>query len=90
LPIVGDEDYGGQPLLLSALKGEYRLKPGKTERPLISRVALHAEKLIITHPVTKTNVTIEAPWPKDFTVALKYLRRYANPQSIVEAEDLTS
>lgn len=86
LPIVGDEDYGGQPLLLSALKGEYRLKPGKTERPLIARVALHAEKLMVTHPVTKAEVNIEAPWPKDLTVALKYLRRYTgqSPSNVEE------
>lgn len=84
LPIVGDEDYGGQPLLLSSLKGEYRLKPGKTERPLMSRVALHAERLMITHPVTKAEVNIEAPWPKDLTVAVKYLRRYVSGQPSVE------
>lgn len=86
LPIIGDEDYGGQPLLLSSLKGDYRLKRGKTERPLISRVALHAEKLVVTHPVTKATVTIEAPWPKDFKVAIKYLRLYASGVAHPEAE----
>jgi RluA family pseudouridine synthase len=92
LPIIGDEDYGGQPLLLSALKGQgsYRLKRGKTERPLISRVALHAEKLMITHPITKAEVNIEAPWPKDLTVALKYLRRYASGQSHAHEEEVES
>lgn len=77
LPISGDRAYGGRPLLLSALKDEYRLKPGKTERPLISTVALHAEQLAFTHPVTGESVRITAPYPKDFTVALKNLRRYA-------------
>ena len=76
-PVVGDARYGGQPLLLSKLKTEYRLKEGKTERPLISRVALHAEQLIVTHPVSGTPVVIAAPWPKDLAVAVKYLRRYA-------------
>ena len=77
LRIVGDELYGGRPLLLSQLKKDYRLKPGRVERPLISRVALHAEQLELPHPVTGITLTITAPWPKDFRVALKYLREFA-------------
>jgi len=77
LPIVGDELYGGKKLWLSRLKPDYRLKPGREERPLISRVALHAESLALPHPVTGQTVTITAPWPKDIQVALKYLRQYA-------------
>lgn len=77
LPICGDRAYGGQPLLLSQLKSEYRLKAGKTERPLISSAALHAEELSLTHPVTGEKFKITAPWPKDFAVAVKHLRRHA-------------
>lgn len=80
LPIVGDELYGGVPLLLSRLKSEYRLKPNKTERPLIDRVALHATELKLAHPVTGSEVDITSSWPKDLTVAVKYLRRYAAAQ----------
>jgi 23S rRNA pseudouridine955/2504/2580 synthase len=76
-PIVGDALYGGRPLLLSRLKSEYRLKPDRTERPLISDAALHAEQLTLPHPITGAMTTITAPWPKDLTVAVKYLRRYA-------------
>lgn len=76
LPLVADEAYGGSPLWLSTLKPAYRLKAGQTERPLISRSALHAEQLICPHPGSGAAVTIEAPWPKDLTVAVKYLRRY--------------
>lgn len=83
LRIFGDTTYGGEPLLLSRLKCEYRLKPNRTEKPLLSRVALHAEQLSLDHPVTGQRVHIEAPWPKDFTVAIKYLRRYAPAQSLV-------
>jgi len=79
LPIVGDSIYGGPPLLLSSLKPGYRLKPGRTERPLISDVALHSEQLIITHPASGAEIKITAPWPKDLAVAIKYLRRYAQP-----------
>jgi len=78
VPIVGDELYGGKPLWLSRLKPSYRLKPGKEERALLARVALHAEQLELKHPVTDQTVSITAPWPKDFTVALKYLRQFAN------------
>lgn len=76
-PIVGDETYGGFPLLLSHLKPHYRLKPKKTERPLLFRTALHAEELSVAHPVSGAEVSIAAPWPKDLTVAVKYLRCYA-------------
>ena len=78
LPIVGDTLYGGKPLWLSRLKKDYHLKRDKEERPLIGRVALHAEKLTLAHPLTGELLTIEAPGPKDFTVALKYLRRFAS------------
>jgi len=77
LPIVADPLYGGSPLLLSRLKSNFHLKPGRTERPLLSRLALHAESLALAHPVTGATVTITAPWPKDLTVAVNYLRRYA-------------
>lgn len=77
LPVVGDELYGGKSLWLSRLKQDYRLKPGREERPLISRVALHASELALPHPVTKETVLIKCEIPKDFKVALKYLRQYS-------------
>jgi RluA family pseudouridine synthase len=77
LPVVGDGLYGGKPLWLSRLKRDYRLKPGREERPLIFRAALHAEELSLPHPVTGAMLTITAPWPKDLKVAVKYLREFA-------------
>jgi 23S rRNA-/tRNA-specific pseudouridylate synthase len=77
LPIVGDELYGGKPLWLSRLKRNFRLKPGHEERPLLSRVTLHAEEVSLPHPITGAPITITAPWPKDLKVAVKYLRQYA-------------
>ena len=77
LPLVGDRLYGGKPMWLSRLKTDYRLKPGKEERPLIARVALHAEELSLVHPVTSASVKISAPLPKDLAVTVKYLRKYA-------------
>ena len=86
LPIVGDRTYGGHPLLLSRLKSNYRLKPGRSERPLMDRAALHLERLTLLHPHTGNPVVIGAPLPKDFTVAVKYLQRYGK----VPAEPLES
>jgi RluA family pseudouridine synthase len=77
LPLIGDELHGGKSLWLSRLKRDFRLKPGREERPLIARVALHLEELNLTHPVTRQAVTIKSEWPKDLRVALKYLRQYA-------------
>jgi RluA family pseudouridine synthase len=88
LKLVGDELYGGKFLWLSRLKPSYRLKPGREERPLISRVALHAEELSLAHPVTNENITITAPWPKDLTVAVKYLRQYSlGPGQAIEEDE---
>jgi 23S rRNA-/tRNA-specific pseudouridylate synthase len=75
---VADQLYDGKNLWLSRLKRDYRLKPGREERPLLSRVALHAEELSLPHPVTGETVTITAPLPKDLKVALKYLRLHEN------------
>ena len=86
LPAVGDRAYGGRPLLLSSLKREYRLKPNQIERPLMARTALHAEALTLPHPVTGEALTFAAPWPKDLTVAVKYLRRYAPAASRATAD----
>jgi RluA family pseudouridine synthase len=91
LPMVGDGRYGGRALLLSRLKAGYRLKPNQTERPLVSRTALHAEQLSLPHPITGTEVIIRAEWPKDLQVAVKYLRRYANTtRNLIPPEALQS
>ena len=76
-PVVADELYGGKKLWLSRMKRDFRLKPGREERPLISRATLHAEELSLPHPVTGEPLVIQSEWPKDFRVAVKYLRQYA-------------
>jgi RluA family pseudouridine synthase len=74
--LVGDAQYGpGTPLLLSNLKVDYRMKP-EGEKPLIGRPALHAESITIQHPLTREPLTVTAPWPKDLTIGLKYLRKF--------------
>jgi RluA family pseudouridine synthase len=87
LPICGDTLYGGRPLWLSRLKSEYRLKEERSERPLLATVALHAERLRLPHPADGHDVVIEAPWPKDLKVAVKYLRRYAGTGPVTGDRD---
>ena len=86
LPVVGDEVYGGKKLWLSRLKRDYRLKPGRDERPLMGRTALHAAELSLSHPVTHEPLIIKSESPKDLRVALKYLRLYATGMSRGAAE----
>jgi RluA family pseudouridine synthase len=74
-PVLNDPVYGNETrLLLSDLKRGY--KGRDDERPLISRLALHAVALTFTHPVSREKTTISAPLPTDFAVALKYLRKF--------------
>jgi 23S rRNA pseudouridine1911/1915/1917 synthase len=77
LPVFGDRLYACHTLLLSNLKPGYRLKPKQTERPLIDRAAVHCERVELEHPVTGAALSFTAPLPRDFNVAIKYLRRYA-------------
>jgi len=76
-PVLNDALYGDPEsvLLLSGLKRRY--KGRDEERPLISRLALHAGELGFLHPDGQAPVRVVAPLPKDFEVALKYLRRFA-------------
>ncbi len=74
LPILGDTLYGGRSMLtLSALN------PGSTagifteELPLIQRCALHAFSLDLTHPISEQALHLEAPYPEDFSAALRIL-----------------
>jgi RluA family pseudouridine synthase len=74
-PILNDPLYGnGTSLLLSDLKRGY--KGREEEKPLITRLALHAGALTFTHPLTREKMTLVAPLPNDLEVALKYLRKF--------------
>jgi len=78
-PVVADAFYGNaRGLYLSEIKSDYKFKTNEPERPLIGRLALHAESLTFAHPVTKAETVITAPWPKDFAIAIKYLKRFAS------------
>lgn len=80
-PLAMDPMYGAsEGLLLSQLKRGYRPKPGKVERPLMSRLTLHASRLRFVPFEGGEAIEIEAPLPKDFEVTLRQLRKWRRPR----------
>jgi 23S rRNA pseudouridine955/2504/2580 synthase/23S rRNA pseudouridine1911/1915/1917 synthase len=47
------------------------------ERPLMTRISLHAFQLTLQHPDTQERMTFEAPYPKDFRATMQQLRRWS-------------
>ncbi len=76
-PIVQDPLYGGDSAYLSDLKKNFNLKKHEDENPMIRRLALHAFSITFDHPETGEAVEIEAPYPKDFEVLVKQLRKFS-------------
>lgn len=74
-PLAIDPLYGsGDPILLSQYKRNYRPTRAEEERPLISRLTLHAHRLTFTHPNGST-LTLEAPLPKDLRATIAQLNK---------------
>ncbi|MBL8738490.1 MAG: RluA family pseudouridine synthase [Planctomycetes bacterium] len=73
-PIVGDRDYGGDDLYLSAIKPGYKLRRGVDERPLQTRMFLHAERLEFAS-MDGAPIDVTMPLPDDLAVALRPLER---------------
>lgn len=75
-PLAIDETYGGgKALFLSTIKRGYRYKE-EEERPLMSRLTLHAARLNLVHPHTEKPISVTAPPPKDFRSVLNHLRKW--------------
>jgi RluA family pseudouridine synthase len=75
-PLTVDPQYGGgQHVLLSSYKPDYRQSTRREERPLIARLTLHAARIRFSHPATGDRLTVEAPWPKDFRATVTQLAR---------------
>lgn len=72
--LVHDELYRGESLYLSQIKRNFKLKRDTEELPLIKRFALHAKSLKFDN--MKELIEVEAPYPKDFSVLVKQLRKY--------------
>ena len=86
-PVLNDPLYGDPEikLLLSDLKRGYKGRDG--ERPLLARLALHASELTVRHPVTREPVTFRAPLPREFEIALKYLRKFSPGRGMTKLRD---
>ncbi len=80
-PIVGDDMYGGKPLL------------APDGRPIINRQALHATLLGFTHPITGTRMEFTAPLRGDMAEAVRMLRSTSSvhrPPAIGATVDLAA
>lgn len=84
-PLLNDPLYGDRTikLLLSDLKRGYKGRDG--EKPLLTRLALHAHELTVRHPLTREPVTLRAPLPEEFEIALKYLRKFPGGREMMKA-----
>lgn len=81
-PLAVDEIYGEQnEIYLSTLKKDYKTKIGEIEKPLMSRLTLHAQSITFEHPRRHSMQTIDAPLPKDFNSLLKQLRKHGSSSS---------
>lgn len=70
-PIVADRMYGRRGRLTT---GDVAGGPAGSGEALLSRQALHAWKIVFTHPLTRRPVEVTAPLPTDFQSALAALR----------------
>lgn len=78
-PLAVDPLYGSsEALYLSEIKRKkFNLKKMTEERPLLTRVPLHAFKLQFEHPFDHKTITIECPLPKDLRATLNQLRKWS-------------
>ena len=77
-PIVCDEMYGdGKPFLLSTIKKKFKLSDKEeSERPLLSRLALHSYRLELVK-ADGTEIVAEAPLPKDMAACVNQLNKWS-------------
>ncbi len=76
-PIVCDPVYGdGKPVFISSIKKkQYNLAKNELdERPILSRLALHAFQLKFKGP-GGNEYNLEAPWPKDLKATMQQLEK---------------
>jgi RluA family pseudouridine synthase len=76
-PLVVDPDYGGrEAFFLSEIKRGYKHKQDEPDRPLISRLTLHAGEIRFVHPDSGGEMEVKAELPKDMRALLHALRKY--------------
>ncbi len=76
----------GHPILADHLYGDVRpltrrrvdpTTPRAEDRVILSRLALHAHRLELDHPITGAALAIESPLPQDMTAAVEAMRTTA-------------
>ena len=70
-PLIADTMYGGK--VRFPKKADDNLKTALKD---FNRQALHAKKLIFTHPITQESMTFKAPLPQDMQALLAVLSTY--------------
>lgn len=79
-PVAVDTVYGAKgPVFLSEIKGKkkYKLsKDAEEERPLLSRLALHASGISIQEFASGARISIQSPLPKDIRATVQQLRQW--------------
>jgi 23S rRNA pseudouridine955/2504/2580 synthase/23S rRNA pseudouridine1911/1915/1917 synthase len=77
-PLAVDPLYANtEALYLSEIKRKrFNLKKMTDERPLLTRVPLHAYRLELVHPISGATISQECPLPKDFRAVLNQLRKW--------------
>ena len=89
MPLAIDPAYAGsRPIFLSDFKPNYRTSRGKKEKPLISRLTLHAYQLTLPEGLYPGPRTLTAKMEQHFAAAVKMLSKhnpnqmdaYKNPQ----------
>ena len=83
-PVVCDELYGNdKPVLLSAIKRNWRGDPLE-ERPLLSRLGLHAAELFIPEytasDATETGLDLKAPLARDMAALIHQMEKAAGKE----------
>lgn len=64
-------------LYLSEIKRKkFNLKKNTDERPLLTRVPLHAHYLNLKHPITEEVIEVKSEYPKDIRAVLNQLRKW--------------
>ena len=83
-PLFIDSFYGHrEAYFLSELKGKkYKMSKGQfKEKPLISRLTLHAYSLEFNHPANGKVIKFESELPKDMRALINQLEKYASKTS---------
>ncbi len=80
-PLAVDPVYGGgEHVLLSEFKSDYRASSRHEERPLLSRLSLHIAQITFVDPATSETTKVCSERPKDIRAALTQLARCGAPR----------